>query len=252
MKKLQFILILFISFCGFSQNETLFEQGNKAYNEGAYEVAAKNYLQIVDGGEHSAELYYNLGNVYYKLNEIAPSIYYYEKALLLNPGDADIKNNLAYAKNMTLDAIEVMPETGLAKIYNSATSYFSFEQWAYVSVALMLLFVFCYLLYYFLRYATYKRIAFVSGIVFLFLAFATITITYSKYNIFSSDQPAIVFDKEVVVKSEPNDTSAETFRLHEGTKVLILDELGEWKKIKIADGKTGWLDNKSIKILKDF
>ena len=252
MKKLQFILILLIGFWGFSQNETLFEEGNKAYNDGAYKEAAKNYLQILENGEHSAELYYNLGNVYYKLNEIAPSIYYYEKALLLNPGDTEISNNMAYAKNMTLDAIKVMPETGLTKIYKSATSYFSFEEWAYVSVALMSLFVLCYLLYYFLSYATHKRIAFVTGILCLLVAFITIGIAYSKYKIFSSDQPAIIFDKEVIVKSEPNTTSSETFRLHEGTKVFILDHLGEWKKIKIADGKTGWLTEKSIKQLKDF
>lgn len=252
MKKLQFILILFIGFWGFSQNQSLFELGNKAYNEGAYQDAVKHYQQILNNGEHSAELYYNLGNTYYKLNEIAPSIYYYEKALLLNPSDSDIKNNLVYAKNMTLDAIAILPETGLTKIYKSATSYFSFEEWAYVSVVFMFLFVLCYLLYYFLRYATHKRIAFVAGLLCLIIALITIGIAYSKYKIFSSDQPAIVFDKEVILKSEPNTTSAETFRLHEGTKVFILDQLGEWKKIKIADGKTGWLIDQSIKPLKDF
>lgn len=252
MKKLQFILILFIGFWGFSQNQSLFELGNKAYNEGAYQDAVKHYQQILNNGEHSAELYYNLGNTYYKLNEIAPSIYFYEKALLLNPSDSDIKNNLVYAKNMTLDAIAILPETGLTKIYKSATSYFSFEEWAYASVVFMSLFVLCYLLYYFLRYATHKRIAFVAGLLCLIIALITIGIAYSKYKIFSSDQPAIVFDKEVIIKSEPNTTSAETFRLHEGTKVFILDQLGEWKKIKIADGKTGWLIEKSIKSLKDF
>lgn len=252
MKKLQFILILFIGFLGFSQNQSLFELGNKAYNEGAYQDAVKHYQQILNNGEHSAELYYNLGNTYYKLNEIAPSIYFYEKALLLNPSDSDIKNNLVYAKNMTLDAIAILPETGLTKIYKSATSYFSFEEWAYASVVFMSLFVLCYLLYYFLRYATHKRIAFVAGLLCLIIALITIGIAYSKYKIFSSDQPAIVFDKEVIIKSEPNTTSAETFRLHEGTKVFILDQLGEWKKIKIADGKTGWLIDQSIKPLKDF
>tara|TARA_R110002050_G_scaffold16719_2_gene50562 strand:- start:24512 stop:25270 length:759 start_codon:yes stop_codon:yes gene_type:complete len=252
VKKLQFILILCISFCGLAQNNMLFEKANKAYNEGSYDEAAKDYLAILENGEHSAELYFNLGNVYYKQNQIAPSIYYYEKALLLKPNDPEIKNNLAYAQNMTLDAIEVMPETGLSKLYKSATSYFSFEQWAYTSILLMVLFVIGYLLYYFLTYATHKRIAFIISVLCFFLAMLTIVIAYTKYQDFNADQPAIIFDEEVIVKSEPNERSEETFRLHQGTKVLVLEQLNNWQKIRIADGKTGWLPSESMKLLKDF
>lgn len=230
----------------------LFEKANKAYNEGSYDEAAKDYLAILENGEHSAELYFNLGNVYYKQNQIAPSIYYYEKALLLKPNDPEIKNNLAYAQNMTLDAIEVMPETGLSKLYKSATSYFSFEQWAYTSILLMVLFVIGYLLYYFLTYATHKRIAFIISVLCFFLAMLTIVIAYTKYQDFNADQPAIIFDEEVIVKSEPNERSEETFRLHQGTKVLVLEQLNNWQKIRIADGKTGWLPSESMKLLKDF
>tara|TARA_R110002051_G_scaffold82832_1_gene147292 strand:+ start:7403 stop:8161 length:759 start_codon:yes stop_codon:yes gene_type:complete len=252
VKKIVFILLLLISFFGFAQNETLFEKGNKAYNEAAYDEAAKNYLKILENGKESAELYFNLGNVYYKQNQIAPSIYYYEKALLLKPNDQEIKNNLAYAQNMTLDAIEVMPETGLSKIYKNATSNLSFEQWAYLSIILMIIFVIGYLLYYFLTYATQKRVAFIISILCLFLGIITIIIAYSKYSEFNADQPAIIFQQEVIVKSEPNKRSDETFRLHEGTKVKVLEQLNDWKKVRIADGKTGWLSSESIKMLKDF
>lgn len=249
MKNLLFILTLFFSFCGFSQNEALFEKGNTAYNEGKYEEAVESYLKIIENGEQSSELYFNLGNVYYKQNKIAPSIYYFEKALLLKPDDSETKNNLAYAQNMTLDAIKVLPTTGLSKIYTNATSYFSFEQWAYTSVVLMLLFVFCYLLYYFLKYATQKRIAFITGVLCLFLALISVLISFKEYNDFKSVEFAIVFDKEVIIKSEPNTRSEEAFRLHEGTKVSVLENLDEWTKIKIADGKTGWLTTKNIKPL---
>lgn len=252
MKKILFILILGFCFSAFAQNNSLFEKGNKAYNEGIYDDAESFYLKIIENGEHSAELYFNLGNVYYKQNKIAPSIYYYEKALLLDPNNAEIKNNLAYAQNMSLDAIEVLPETGLSKIYKNATSFLTFEQWAYVSIILMLLFVIGYILYFFLRYSTQKRISFVTSIICLFLSILTIVIAYTKYTAIQSDQPAIIFDKEVIVKSEPNNRSSETFRLHEGTKVNVLDELNEWKKIRISDGKTGWLNAESIKNLKDF
>lgn len=252
MKKLQFILILCLSFCGYAQNNILFEKGNKAYNEGLYEVAAQEYKNILGKGEHSSELYFNLGNAYYKLNEIAPSIYYYEKALLLKPNDAEIKNNLAFAQNMTLDAIEVLPETSLSKLYRNITSKLSFDEWAYLSIGFMLLFVISYILYYFLSFATQKRIAFISGFICLFIGLVFIFIAYLEFNKFNTYQPAIVFDEEVIIKSEPNNRSEETFRLHEGAKVSVIETMNEWQKIKLTDGKTGWLPSKSVKILKDF
>ncbi|ADV48562.1 SH3 domain-containing protein [Cellulophaga sp. E16_2] len=252
MKKILFIFILFIGFLGYSQNAKLFDAANTAYNDGKYEVAEKTYLKIVDNGEASSELYFNLGNVYYKENKIAPSIYYYEKALLLKPNDSDIKNNLAYAQNMTLDAITTAPETGFAKLYKNTTSFFSFEQWAYSSVILMFLFVLAYLLYYFLANATLKRISFISSLVFLVIALASIALAYLKYGEFKDDQPAIVFEKESSIQAEPNGRSTETFKLHEGTKVMVLETLNDWSKIKIPDGKTGWIPTSEIKMLKDI
>ncbi|MBT8264093.1 MAG: tetratricopeptide repeat protein, partial [Muriicola sp.] len=109
MKKWITILSIFISFLTSAQNNALFENATTAYNKGNYEAAIQNYLEILENGEHSAILYYNLGNAYYKLNKIGPSIYYYEKALLLDPNDTEIKQNLAFAQNMTIDAIEPLP-----------------------------------------------------------------------------------------------------------------------------------------------
>ena len=111
MKRTVLIFALFFCFGVNAQTEALFNRATDAYNEGNYQQAIEVYNQILDKGEHSAALYFNLGNSYYKLNQIAPSIYYYEKALLLSPNDPEIKTNLSYAQNMTLDAIEVLPET---------------------------------------------------------------------------------------------------------------------------------------------
>ncbi len=241
MKKLMTILVLLMCFWVSAQNETLFNEATKVYNEGDYEKAVENYLKILENGEHSAELYFNLGNSYYKLNQIAPSIYYYEKALLLKPNDAEIKNNLAYAQNMTLDAIETMPETGLSKIYKKITGFLSFDQWAYSAIIFMLLFVLAYIAFYYFRYATQKRIAFITSMVSLIIAVD-----------FRATQPAIIFSEEVVIKSEPNNRSQEAFTLHQGTKVSVLEELNDWKKIQIADGKTGWIRSENIRLLKNF
>ena len=252
MKQLLTIIVMLIAFLGNAQNEALFNRATETYNNGDYQKAIDFYSEILDNGEHSAELYFNLGNAYYKLNQIAPSIYNYERALLLSPNDKEIKNNLIYARNMTLDTIEVMPETGLSKIYNAITGIMTFDQWSYTAVLFMFLFVLLYIAFYYFKYATKKRIAFIGSIVSLFISVMAVVFAFVQYNDFTADQPAIVFDSEVQIMAEPNKRSEPIFILHEGTKVNVLDELNEWKKIKIVDGKSGWVTSESIKLLKDF
>lgn len=127
MKKLVYILVFFLSFITSAQNISLFEQGNALYNDGNYEQAILKYENILENGEHSAELYFNLANAHYKLNHIAPSIYYYEKALQLAPNDKEIKNNAAFARNMTIDAIDSVPEVGLSNYIKKVTNTFGFN-----------------------------------------------------------------------------------------------------------------------------
>ncbi len=252
MKKALSILILLLGFMTSAQSEALFSKATDAYNDGDYNKAAENYLEILKGGQHSAELYFNLGNSYYKLDQIAPSIYYYEKALLLAPNNTEIANNLVYAQNMTLDDIETMPKTGLSELYESVVGFMTFDQWGYTAVIFMLLFVFLYIAFYFFRYATQKRIAFIVGVVSLIISLVAVVFAFLSYNDFNADRPAIVFEEEVVVRSEPNERSQGVFKLHEGTKLNVLEELKNWKKIQIADGQTGWLSSESIKVIKDF
>jgi len=190
-----------------------------------------------------------LANAHYKLNHIAPSIYYYEKALQLAPNDQDIKNNLAFAKNMTIDAIEIMPDAGFSKLLRKVTDLMGFDNWAKLAVASVILFVLIFLIYY-LTYSTLKkRLAFISSNLFLFLAVISLVIAFHKFNESKKDNPAIIFAQETVIKSEPNNRSQEIFRLHEGTKVQILDTVNLWKEIKLSDGKTGWIENDDIKEL---
>ncbi len=249
MKKLVYIFIFFISLGAFAQNETAFKEANKLYNEGKYMDAIDKYESIVKSGEHSAELYYNLGNANYKLNRIAPSIYYYEKALQLSPNDKEIQNNLAFAQNMTIDAIEEVPEVGISKFFNKLINVFGFDGWAKLTIVLMLLFVGLFIMYYFAFATQRKRLAFIGSIASLFLMLLSLTFAFQKYNMVQKDQPAIVFSQEAQVKSEPNLRSTEAFKLHEGTKVQILDTVNNWKKIKLVDGKTGWIPSDDIKAL---
>jgi len=249
MKHIFYILIGLFSLGLFAQNQSLFEQGNQLYNDGKYAEAIDKYKAILDTENHSAELYFNLANAHYKLNHIAPSIFYYEKALKLSPKDQDIKNNLAFANNMTIDDIEVIPNAGFSKLIRNITDIMRFDSWAKLAVASVIMFVLIFLIYYF-TYSTFKkRLAFITSNLFLFLAAISVAIAFHNYNLNKKDKPAIIFAQETVIKSEPNNRSQELFRLHEGTKVQIIDTINQWKEIKLTDGKTGWIENEDIKAL---
>ena len=249
MKHTLYILAFLFSTVAIAQNSALFEKGNTLYNEGEYAEAVEAYGNILKTENHSAEVYFNLANSHYKLNNIAPSIYYYEKALQLKPNDADIKNNLSFAKNMTVDAIDVLPETGFSKLIKKITHAFTFDGWAKLAVAFVFLFVILFLTYYFSYSTVKKRLAFIASNTSLLLMVIALILAFHKYDLDKKDKPAIVFSQESKVKSEPNKRSEESFRLHEGTKVQVLDTLKNRKKIKLADGKTGWISADDIKAL---
>lgn len=243
------VVFAFLSLFSFAQNSELFEQGNTLYNDGKYEDAIGKYQQILDTDMHSAELYFNLANAHYKLNHIAPSIFYYEKAQQLAPHDTDIEQNKAFAQNMTLDAIDVVPEVGISKVINQVSHAVSFDAWAILAICFVLLAVFAFINYYLSKGTRTKRFSFTMGFVGLILMLGALVSAFNKFDLDKSDNPAIVFAQESQIKSEPNLRSSEAFMLHEGTKVQVLDTVENWKKIKLSDGKTGWIRSKDIKLL---
>jgi len=246
------ILLIVFSSAVSGQNDELFKKGIDSYNEGQYSQAISYYESILKNKEHSAALYFNLGNCYYKMNRIAPSIYYYEKALLLDPNDPDIQNNLAFARQMTLDAIEEIPETGLAKAYKGSAGALSYEQWGVLSIIFVCMGILAYIVYFLVRFSTYKRIALVTSLVLMILGFVFVAFAYIGQQDYRNDQPAIIFADAITVRSEPNRRSEPVFELHEGTKVQVLDELEDWNKIQLANGQEGWLPQTEIRLLKDF
>jgi len=171
---------------------------------------------------------------------------------MLNPTDKDIKNNIPYAKNMTVDAIETIPEIGLSKFVKKASRSMSFDAWSMLSVLLVIVFVALFLMYYFAYSTNRKRMAFVGSLFTLILAFVALSFAFHNYNLQQKDNPAIVFAQESQVKSEPNLRSDEAFVLHEGTKVQVVESVNNWNKIKLTDGKTGWIISDDIKLLKNF
>lgn len=248
MKKIAYLL-LFFSLATFAQETSLFEQGNKAYADGDYAAAIEKYSKILDNGKTSAAVYFNLGNAHYKLNHIAPSIFYYEKALQLSPNDEDIINNLAFAENMTIDAIEENPKIGFNKWWSSLLEIFSASGWAWSAIICMFGFVILFLGYYFSRKPSQKRLFWIVGAGFLILSLSSAFFGFSKKQLQDSTSYAIVFAEEAQIKNEPNERGSEVFLLHEGAKVRILEDFQDWKKIEIANGNQGWISKTAIKKL---
>ena len=243
------LLLVFLSFSTFSQNEAFFEEGKEMYKNGKYQEAINSWMQILENGQTSSELYFNLGNAQYKLNQIGPSIYYYEKALQLSPNDTDIKTNLAFAENARIDLIEPLPKSVFSKWYSTIAHAFTFDGWAILAVVFSVVFVTTFLLYYFSNSEKRKRVLFASSIISIFLMVGALTFAFLTYGDYSRNQPAIIFSNEIEVKAEPSMGSNSVFILHEGTKVQIIDRDGNWCRISLADGKDGWIPVSDLKQL---
>jgi len=242
------ILMLF-SIVSFAQNGPLFEQGKELYKAEKYQEAVNSWMKILNNKQHSVELYFNLGNAHYKLNNIGPSIYYFEKALKLAPNDTDIKNNLAFAQNATVDDIEPLPKSIFNKWYLSVAGVFTFEGWAMISVVFSVSFVVLFLLYYFSYSEGRKRLFFSTSMLSILILAMALTMAFSTYKEAIKDQPAIIFSESIEVREAPNLGSETSFTLHEGTKVQIIEKDTDWARIEIANGKDGWIPLSDLKEL---
>ncbi|MDC1265839.1 tetratricopeptide repeat protein [Flavobacteriaceae bacterium] len=248
MKK--FLIFWLTCSVGFSQTTESFKQANDLYNSGYYKEAINQYTSILESNQHSAELYFNLANCHYKLNEIGPCIFYYEKALQLAPDDTDILNNLGYAQKMTIDAIQEVPESGVSKFLNKTLNSLSVDGWATRSIGLAFLFVILFLGYYLSHSEAKKRLFFISSSLVLILLFTSLGLLFKKDSLDNSTHPAIVFAKETEVRAEPNLRAETSFTLHEGTKVLVIEDYNsDWSKIKLLNGETGWMASSELKEL---
>lgn len=246
--KLIFILIalFYLNLLHSNSFKALLDSAFTHYKNGNFSKSLKIYKQIEDSGYTSAYMYYNMGNAYFRLNQIAKAILYYERALLLEPNDADIQHNLKYANTFVSDKINELPEPFYITWYKAFTQIFSANTWAWFSIALFL--VILTLIYLnFLTVSTFvsKLIKFITTVLFI-LWIVSISATYYSYNRLTAHSYAIIMDDTVEIKSSPDDNSTSLFVLHEGTKVYIKETFEDWAEIRISDGNTGWIKIKSI------
>ena len=249
MKKLLTFCLLCIATFGVAQDSALFDQGKANYKAEQYVQAIQNWKKVLDNGNHSAALYFNLANAHYKLNEVGPSIFYYEKALQLAPNDNEIKTNLAFAENARVDAIEPLPKSIFSKWYNSVAGLFHYDGWALLSVIFSSTFVLIFLIYYFVSQESKKRLFFTLSLLCVVFCLTAFSMAYMTYTDVQKDQPAIVFAEATEIKVEPKLNSNTAFTLHAGTKVQILETDGDWLRISIANGKDGWIPISDLKKL---
>lgn len=243
-----FVLWLSFSTLCIAQPENDFDKANIAYRNGDYNGAAKLYESILSNGKHSADLYFNLGNSYYKLEKLGPSVYYYEKGLQLDPNNKDIQNNLLYAKQATVDEIIPLTQNKLSKISENIVQGLSSNTWAILAVLASILATSLFLMYYFTRKPSLKRAWFIGSMFFVLGIFFTVFMSYLGMKLDDTNF-AIVWEKEIEVRDGPTSKSSHIYYLHEGTKVSITYEEDNWVRIELADGNEGWVQKQELKKL---
>ena len=234
--------------CGISltAQESAFKEAEVAYKQENYARAIELYEALLKNSGDSYEIYYNLGNAYYKKNKIAPAILNYERALLLNPGDGDIRFNLAMSRLRTTDKIEPVGEFFWVKWFRTVRNVLNVDVWASVGIVCFVLFIGCLTLFIFSIWMRLKKIGFYTGIFLLVLVVFANVFAWSQKKALITRDVAIIFAPTITIKSSPDVSGTDLFVLHEGTKVQIKSTLGEWYEIRLEDGKEGWIPQKEL------
>ena len=247
MRKIVLLLsFVVLSLCSFAAGESLNQQAEDEYKAGKYLEAADTYKKILADGQESFALYYNLGNCYYKLGENTQAILNYERALLLDPANKDAQYNLKMAQNQVVDKIEVLPEIFFIRWYKALISWFSADQWAYISVVLFVLFLGMVALFFYSSSVWMKKTGFTLGFVLLFFTVMTIVFSVKLNNRIVERDNAIVVTPSVTVKGAPDASGTSLFVIHEGLKVKVIESLGDWVNIRLEDGNEGWVAKNDV------
>lgn len=224
-------------------------EGDSAYMRNDYASAIQIYENLLKNGE-AAEVYYNLGNSYYKADDIAKAILNYERALLLQPGNADIRANLEIARSKTIDKVIPVPEIFFVAWTKSLINSLSVDAWAKLGVVFFILLLVSLYLFFFSKQIAGKKTGFIGGIVFLVLVVLSNVFAAQQKNELTDRNAAIVLSPSVTVRSTPSESGTSLFILHEGRKVEIKDNtMREWKEIRLEDGKVGWVPASAVEVI---
>lgn len=247
MKSFILFIAIILSFgsLAFAQSNDL-KQANELYSKGNFADAAKLYEKVLSSEGVAPELYYNLGNAYYKSNEIGHSILNYERALRLLPTFEDARYNLGIAQLKVVDNVSQNVSffigrwiSGLIKLLNS-------NQWIYISLILFLTCLICTFIFIFGPTRRIRKISFYLGFILVGISFLTFIFSGIRKDQMINHRDAIIMTGVVSVKGSPDKSGTELFQLHEGTKVTIKSNLGMWTEIKLGNGNVGWVEQENI------
>ena len=219
---------------------------NAAYNAGDFEKAATIYEQILAQNLHSAALYYNLANAYFKQGELGKALLNYNRASRIAPSDEDIRHNQEYAEKMTKDSIEKIPEFFLVTWLRAARGALSCTAWTVLSLAMLAVALAMTLVYLLAQRMSLRKVGFYTMACAVVLFIASSAFALSERNMLINRSEAIVMSSAASVKSSPDRSATELFVLHEGTKVTIGESTDGWAEVRIADGRKGWIEDKRI------
>lgn len=252
-KYISLMLIFLMSALINLQAQSVSDDAQKAYDEGDYRQAVELYEKEIkaqkEEGKVSSELHYNLGNAYFRLNEVPLAILNYERAHLLDPGDRDIRHNIEYAKTKIADKILVADNFFLTMWMQGVQNLLTSNSWAILSIIFFMVLMLSLVLFFFSSKLLFKKIGFYTGVVMIvFLVFSNIFAVGQKNKI-EYRSTAIIMEGSAPVVSSPTSTSKELFILHAGTKVDVLKEDGSWLEIEIDNGSIGWIQKDKLEII---
>ena len=230
-----------------AQNEqTILKDAAQAYADEEYTNAISLYENLLSQGKEAFELYFNLGNAYYKSDQIAPAILNYERAAKLQPTDEDLQYNLAMAQARTVDKIEAIQVPQFVTGYKSFVNQFSADQWGYFSILAFVFMLGVLAAFLLTTNRSFKKISLTIAILLFTLSFSTFIFGAQQRSWLNSNKEGIIFQPTINVRSGPQESAEAIFVLHEGTKVNIVERFSDWLRIRIGDGNTGWVKASSV------
>jgi len=246
--RLYIFLCVFCCVLSVRGNDNLL-QAEKAYDSKKYKEAISNYEQLIKDGYTSYQLYYNLGNACYRNNEIGKAIYYYELARKIEPNDEDIRINLGIASAKTMDKIDSKENFFISAVKTNILSSFTTDAWAWLSIISLFLAALLFFIFVNSTMLLVKRISFLFSCVLLIGFIATYFLGYSALKAKVENKFAIILSREIKIMNEPTQSATSKFSLHEGTKIRVVENNGDWLLIKLDNGNEGWVKASDVGII---
>jgi len=246
MRAVAFIILL-LSLNINADSRKLFSEGCELYNQKKYEDALQKFSEIEASGEVSPELLYNIGNAHFRRGRLGFAIAYFEKAVLLSPSDEDIRQNIIFTRGLVKEKQEEVPVIAPLEWWMKAASLLSFSGWVYAVIFLLYPLSLFFILRYFYGRAGLTNLAAIGGI--LLVMFIVVNLAYTRTHWIDSVNYGVIIQNSVEVLSSPAEDGNQLFKTVEGVKVRVEDSVESWVKLKMPDGRTGWIKKDQILVI---